>query len=578
MPTVPSYDLPTQELAAMQLSQFQAPDVKPMSDVAGKQLSEMGDAQVKTGAVLQKIADNIHFEKSEAEAKRFDNELSESYRGIMMQGENAYMTKNGKDAVDGAAPTLDTLKDAQKKIEERITDPLQLAMFRDAASKRYNLAAQQVDAHALQQLKVFNINESKSRVSNAVNDYVANIGDPKAATLFKNTAVAEVDSMATTLGIPKGSAQYKDMMLETTTKMHTEVISNYIAIDKDGAAAAYFKAHKGEIAQDKHDDINRVLQQSGTKDQSLNIALSLKGTLQENIAAANAMYRDGKINASVRDAVVNRVEHNWKMQQGEQAAFERTVVGQAQDWLLKNPNKSLSDMDPRLYTNLKNTGHLATIQSFAKNGRFEQNPKAWGEVIGMPANQLAEYTPDQFYNKFRGSLDNEHLERGMAMVVEARGEGKGKGTQLVTNNEVINRAAKEAKIIPYNGKASEGEQKSFGMFESEVQRRVALFERTRLGGKRQVDSDELKKIVDGVLVDKVRTGGFFGIGGSEKPVSVIPQDQLGKAYVNVNGRTVKLSQIPSESREQYAAKLKAKGFPVTQSNIAQLWAADNPEN
>ena len=548
----------------MQLNTFQSQDVQPQQDVAGKQMSTLGDSMVKGVGQLKKVADEFVYDVAEANTKGNDNKLSEAYRKIMHDPQSGYMGKLGKDAVDSQGDTVKALDDAAKSIQDTIKDPLEQQMFQEAAYKRKNLALNQLDAHVMQQGKVYNAGEAKARLGNAVNDYVANYNiDPKAAKSFKDTALSEVEAYGKIMGF--GSAQMKEARLEATTKMHMEVLGNYIAADKDGAAAAYFKANKGEISQDKHDDVLRVLNQGGTRDQSLQISLGLKGTLQENIAAVNKMYTDGKINASVRDAAITRVEHNWKLQQGAQAQFAKDTSVAAEQWLVNNPGKSLADMDPRLVKNLQNTGQWGTIVSFSKNNRYEQDPKAWGEVVGMTRSQLSEFTTDQFYNTYRGKLDNAHLERGMAMIADARGDLKGKHTQTFTNDERLKMSAKEAKIIPESGDSrrwSSDQQKNFGLLQMEVDRRAKVLE-NRLN--RTLDGDELQGVINGVLMDKARVSGFWS--DSEKPVTMLNNNDISNIYVMQGERKIKISE---KDRNEYNGLATSEGLVMTPSLMYRM--------
>jgi hypothetical protein len=457
------------------------------------------------------------------------------------------------------------------------------------------MALGQIDSHFLPQLKNYQIGESKATIDNFRNDAASVAGtwqQPNGQfAVFKGAYLKSVNDLAVVSGLTKiddkgnkvadtESPQYKQLVRASLTALHTDVINNFVAKDQDGMAAAYLKANKGEIDTDKLDELTKLVQVGGSKDTSLKLAMSLTGTLNEQLAALEAKYKGGEITATVYDMTRQRVEHNWNTQQAGKAQWEKGLIGSAQDWLLKNPSKSLTDMPTEMYNNLKNTGHLGSLQSFAKSGRFDNDPRTWGQIMSMPQTTLAEMTTDQFYVKYRGKLDDAHLEQGMAMVANARGEAGGAKSantvEIVTVNERITRAAKEAKIIPYTGAKNETQQIELGLFENEVQARVNAFAATLPKG-RKPSGEEIQKQIDGVLMDKVKIDEFGR--DPEKPLFLIKgkPDVLKNAYITVpDGRDVYISKIPPAATETYTKKLRDAGIPVTQRKIAEMWAADNP--
>lgn len=302
-------------------------------------------------------------------------------------------------------------------------------------------------------------------------------------------------------------------------------------------------------------------------------------TFNEQVSNIESMYRSGMIDDQTREYALNRAESNHKMQVNGQAAFNRGSLDVGMKWVQQHPGADISQMDPVTQQNLKNSGHWETIIDYQRNGgKFKQNDAAWGRFLLMSDQQKSELTVDQFTNQYRGKLDDDHYQQGVQMISQLRGEvKKGQNTEIVSNNERIKWAAQNAKIIPTGEKRSETEEQNFARFQREVHQRVVQYENTKLGGKRKVDGDELDTIINGVLTDKVKTGGLFGFFAKETPVSVMDPTKLNNAFVEVNGRTVKLMEIPAKDREAYAGKLRAANLRVTQQAIARLWAADHPE-
>ena len=592
MPTVPTYDLPTVDLAAGNPGLVSGGgSVSPIPDIAGKQMTQMGGALMQTGMTMRKVADQLNYDIADAAAKGFDNQLSEQFRTIINDPEKGYLAQNGKMAVDGREGTIKSLNDTRQKIEDEITDPLQLQMFRAVANKRMQIALGQVDSHALQQAKIYDIGEGKARVNNAIDDAAANYStwnmkdpDGKATgpfNLFKTTAVQEMNLLADKMGLSKDSAQRKEMVQTGLTKLHTDVISNFIAKDNTPAAAAYLKANKGEIAQDKLDELTKLVDTSNQRDQSLRLSMNLPGTLSEQRAALDKMFLDGKITAEVRDATMTRVEHNWSQKQSQQAVWERGLIGQAQQWLDANKGKTAEDLPAQMITNLRNTGHWATIKSYARSGRYETDPKAWGEVLGMSSASLAEMTQDQFFNKYRSKLDDQDMNKGLAMVASARGDKDPKHTEVRTVQEEIKLVAKNNKIIPWSGTQTEQQQKEFAMFETEISSRIRAWEIENPGKK--ISSAEVKRIANNIVADKVTLDINWGLDKEVPSYKVQPGD---KAYVMISGnKRINLADIPDSDYAAITNDIKQRNkrrlaegkplIPITQQIIAAEWDSRN---
>lgn len=596
MPTVPTYDLPTVEMGAGQMPAFQAPGVQPMADVAGKQIQEQGQTLMKAGLALKKLGDDINFDLAEAGAKEDTNKLSDHIRNVVVD----YGKLTGKEAVDQRENYIKQVNDKITEISDETSQSdkpkgyleLRQQLFTNAANARRQVAMGQIDSHYLPQLKNWQIGEAKSAIHNSINDAAVAAGDWQNPTgnfaKFKGTLLVNVNELAMKSGLVKidengekvadtESPQYKELMRASLTTLHTDVIRNFVAKDQDGMAGAYLKANKGEIAADKLDELTKLIGENGTATTSLNISRQLTGTLSEQLAAVDKMYADGKINQKVYDSTVARVEHNWQRQQGQKAEWEKGLIGNAQAWLDANKDKGAEDLPAQMKLNLQNSGHWATIKSYSKNGRFENDAKTWGEIINMPQTTLGEMTPSQFYTKYRGKLDDSHLEQGMALLSNARGDTKNPNTiQIVTTNELVSRAAKEAKIIPFKGQANEDQQKNLGLFETAVQREVDAIAATLPKGHKPSNT-EVQKAIDKVLLDKVKIDEFGR--DPEKPMLFVRNDpkQMQNAYVTVEGRDIYLAKIPAMDQEKYTQKLRSAGIPVTQRKLAEMWAADNPQ-
>ena len=221
---------------------------------------------------------------------------------------------------------------------------------------------------------------------------------------------------------------------------------------------------------------------------------------------------------------------------------------------------------------------LSAVMGFAdtvrKSGGAVHNPEAWAQVLSMPRESLAAMSPIEFFREFRPHLDDTHLEKGYALLNDARGEvgTDAKHLEVITTANRVKKAAIDAGLLPATGKANDNEVKAFAQFERLVDDRVRQFEATDLQGKRKANSAELQQIIDGTLMDKVfvsRTGWI----DREVIAGLAAPEDLTRAYVNVGGQEVRVAQIPANQRAVIASKLQSRGLPVTEQRIAELWVA-----
>jgi soluble lytic murein transglycosylase len=213
---------------------------------------------------------------------------------------------------------------------------------------------------------------------------------------------------------------------------------------------------------------------------------------------------------------------------------------------------------------------LNFARSVSRGEPMKNNPEAWAGILSLPKEALAKMTPVDFYRQFRPVLDDAHLEKGYALLAEAQNAPNEKHLEIITTDQRMKQAAIGAGILPAEGKANENEVKQFAQFQQIIDQRVRQFERTDLQGKRKATSEELQRVIDSVLMDKafVPRPLWFD---RERPVALLEQDQQARAYVTVAGEEVTLAAIPQTQRALIASKLQARGLPVSEQAIAELW-------
>lgn len=213
---------------------------------------------------------------------------------------------------------------------------------------------------------------------------------------------------------------------------------------------------------------------------------------------------------------------------------------------------------------------LNFAKSVSKGEKKVNDGQAWAQVLSLPKSALAKMSPTDFYAAYRGKLDDAHLEKGYALLAEANNAASDKHLEILSTDNRMKQAAIQAGILPSDGKPDEDQAKQFAQFQQSIDMRVRQFERTDLQGKRKATSEELQRIVDTTLMDKAFVPRTLWK-DAQTPVSLMNQTDQARAYVTVNGEDVTLTSIPVTQRALITSKLQARGLPVTEQAVAELW-------
>lgn len=576
MPTVPTYDSQVSP-GSPSVGRFGTPD---FTNYAPRQMQELGGAMQKAAGEVGKIADQLQLETDEAFIKEKDNQFAETLRKLLHDPDGGYLNTLGKDAVGGRDGTIEAVNKARQIIEQDIRTPQQRAMWQGVADRRVQSGLGMIDTHASQQVKVYREGQTVARIKTGVDDAVANwAGGDAPGGLYstaRSTTLAEVDELAKLRGYSPEQAQ--QLRQETLTGMHGSVIGNMISLGATKQAQAYLDKNIKEIDPEKVDDFRKLVEQSNLKDRSLELSMTIKGGLSQQRKTLDEMFTRGEINAEMRDATLTRMEHNYSIQKAQQAEWEKSLIGQAQDYLIKNPNATVQDLPPQMYRSLVSTGHIGTIAGFARSGRFDTDPRVWAEISSMSQSELAKMTPAEFFNRYRGKLDDAHLEKGYALVNGARGEAKDpQHLDIISTNDRMKGAAVQLGILDATGKPSDDQATAYFAFQQNIEKRVTAFERNNLGGKRKATDEELQLIIDGVAMDRVFRTTWTGKQVAE-PIATMDTDNLANAYVVVGGERIPVARINPSMRATIVDKLMSRGLPVTEQAIAELWVKAGKPN
>lgn len=303
------------------------------------------------------------------------------------------------------------------------------------------------------------------------------------------------------------------------------------------------------------------------------------GGPRPTFADVDAQLRaDPRLAGSPERLKIARQEAQRQFSESEKAIQQRgdEAVAESMRQIMANGGR-FTELPPALRSAIppdKVSGVLDFAAKWAR-GEVVNDQKTWAMVLDIPPAVLSRMSKSEFLATYGDKLDPAHLEKGYALLDAAASGGDSKHTEIVSLAQRIKGAAREAGFWPAKDKvATEENIKAYAQFEFVIDKRVREFERIDLGGKRKANTEEVQKIIDAEVTNKVKVRGWGR--DPEKPLGVVAKDDLKSTYVVVSDAQggsveVSLSAIPADVRAAIVAARRKAGLPVTEQSIAQYW-------
>ena len=142
---------------------------------------------------------------------------------------------------------------------------------------------------------------------------------------------------------------------------------------------------------------------------------------------------------------------------------------------------------------------------------------------------------------------------------------------VTIDNDMLNLTIEKQGYSDLINKTGNDEQKTNYLELQQEWKRLIDEEQIRTDKK--LTRERKKEILEGLLNDKVftKSGMLFWQTKTERPRSTLNFDQLDKAFVEINGEAIMLTDINSYQRIKIIEALDAAGMPKTSQNIALFW-------
>lgn len=580
---------------------YEAPQATPFRNYAPAQIAAAGEGIERLGRGTQALGSSIQHEVDSARLKERSNMLSDATRTAMTK----FAALKGKAAYDGQAEIMAELEDSRRSIEGGLENEYQRAHFSALADDTLSRTKASITEHAGNELRSYQVGESKARHEAAAADAVLAVqrNDDQSGqdlALSRSIMLQEANALADLAQLPADSAQRKQLQMDSTTQFHQVVIEQLINDGRTNEARSWLGAHKAEIDVKQKQQLEDTVKRAGVNDESTRLQMQLLAPpdaatvegwglqdptkaplserwmherevrLQTSVKAldkVDELFKNGQITAEVRDATRSRIFSQNDAGDRLEADRRMQVRTEAEKWLTDNPGQPVRSLPAATYNSLEYFGLLGEMHGFADSQRYTTDPAALEEAMGLPDFVLRSISHAQLRERYRGRLNDGDLAKVEALQAKALGTANPKQTTIVEKQRRIEDFAVQAGLLTKNGKDWEQQMRTHDYygFLQRVEAKVHQFELTQLQGKREASGEELQKILDKELLEKVT------LDGREVPVIAPRREDLQRATVDYNGATFRLGQISDEDRDKIVKILQETGEPVSQKRIVEEW-------
>jgi len=592
MPRVPTYDglqIGAATLPQARLAMPDAPD-------AGRNAQAMGRSMQQAGSHISNIALDMAQQAAQVKINDLANKAIAERLRLTYDPEAGYVHKKGQAAIagpDGKPMTQDYQERYDKflsELESELTNDWQRQQLREQAMAWRNQFQNGLTAHTAREFGNFKSSVNDGTVKLALEQMALAWGDAQALQQATDAIGAAVVEQGKLKGLSALETQAN--LLATLTQGHRAVAAAAIDAGQLDYAEKYLKQHGSEISATDKDKLGAVLRDAKRATHAQEVVDAL---IQGALKRAGP---DARIGSALPLA-------QMKQRLREQLGGDPAALAMGEDLMARRhkelvaaqkeqDEQTLDSVYKQLFANGGNMTalpaelqmripgeKLGAVMDFAKKAGATlgqaNDALAWAQVQSLPKDALANMTPVDFYRQFRPHLDDAHLEKGYALIKAAQGTADERHLEIVATSQRVREAAIAAGIFPRSAKPDDKQLQALADFERSVDEEVRRFERIDLAGKRRANTDELQKILDEKLMDRVSVQrGWPGMDylapdDHDQVLSTLSPEDQQKAYVRVGGQEIRLVSIPAGQRAQIIQSLRRAGQRPTEQAIAEFW-------
>jgi hypothetical protein len=521
---------------------------------SGRGLAAVGAQAVQTAEAVTRGVDAFGRLQADLDELRVEdtfNKLRQQQTDLMMNPETGFANKRSADAT---APDFISkyTKDFDKAIENLATSlPGNRAqeMFRRRASMAKAEYDDSLMRHVLRETDQYRDDVYTGAIATETNSAALNWRDLAKIKDSLGRVVANTALWADRKGLAGDALMAQQ--IENVTKIHSAVIQSALDAEDYTQAKAYFDANRGQMTAAAISASERALEQGGTRDQSLKLALQLSGSgigLDAQRKQLKDMFTSKKISADVYDQTLQRISAEAQLAKANEADWNNSMSGQAQDWVLNNPGKSIADLPPRLYNWAKGKGQLDNLSRFAASaGDVKGNDAEFTRLFILGADN-----PTQFLKEFdenssqlqltlsRTQYNSLLTRRGSIGKGDLAGQVAAKVAAGTVRSLRSNLIAAGIDVTPKEGSP---QAETLASFEGQL---IESIEAKTQEVGRALTLDESRKLgLDLMKEGRLIGAGFFGGDVSVRKFAVTPEQQAEYQFIGYE-----YGEIPAADRQR----------------------------
>lgn len=561
MPTVPVYqqNVAQKALPGARLSES-TPTPDAYGDAIGRGLTSIGKAMSDAAAEQKKQADQIAFLDA-------DRRLSESLNKMQYDPATGIANTRGKAAFGLPEKVLSDFDKTAAEIEAALTNDEQRLAFRRSAQSRRGDLDSFTQRHVSREIEQYDESTTQAYIENSRNSAVLNYQDPQRVRLELDRQRAALTDYGTRRGVsPELLAQRIGQAYDQT---HIGVIDHMLANGNDAQAKVYFESVRGEISGAQVAKVQQAVEAGALRGDSQRMAGDIVATAQDRLSAMDAVAKieDPKL----RDETSKRVDHYYSVKKQAEAERRADIFLKSSE-LLEKSRGNLDAISPVSMLALEPSQRQALelrSRQIREGVEPAHNDKVWLQFLDAGPTELANLTQADMLTKYRPYLDNAHWDRATTLW-KATKEGKGSSehlTSALTFKDRVDNTFRDTGLVgagKSKAKFSNAEAKAYGKFETEAASALQHFEQTALGGKRKATGDEMQKVLDDLVRQKVFIEKTWST-DPEMPAVLVTEDKRARAYVPVE-------KIPTADRNAIENLIRSRGKRISEDKLQRAYA------
>jgi hypothetical protein len=537
MPSVPRYDAP-------QVAERALPGTAQTSVASSAMFGAQGEALKQTGIGIQKAGG----EAAEIIGKMQDRENADAVFRAETALKSDYLSydadvKTNRQGTFAKDVTVDTEKwwqDATQKHGGNLQNDAQRHLFeKRTASLRASALDHVSNFEATQRERAHNDSWAANKVG-TINIAVTN---PTLENVASATAEIKRLNRYQAARIGATGEVVNALDLKDLTQLHSQVISN-LATSNPAAATAYFAEHKGEMAGSSYDSVDKLLKTGNTRALSQTFAddVMARGmTEQDAVAAAREkLHGDDETHAVIEIKTRFAERSNARERTQRDAADAAYGIYAKTGRLSAIPANVMSQLDGRVLLALKKDAQHAA-EGTAPKTDWEKYYALRRQALDDPAAFARRDLRQDFGYLGRG-------EREGLIDLQTKTSKPEELREVQTLDTQIG-----ATIRPLGLKPAEA-----AMAENAIRAAIDVEQKS---GNAKLKPADRQKVIDRMLIEgEVLSGSIWKNDPNKRMYEVTPAE-----------RARFKATIPKNYMPQIVEALRAKGRPITDDNIIDLY-------